>query len=153
MSSACSEKIPHKPVNEMCSSVTCLSWSQDRQQTTVAGGSAARPFSKYLIVSRNVVLIQFHLQPIRRSRNASFFSWASMDNVICIPELSGMRGMKKGTGKKFWWSEFSAATVAKSKHTIWLKEQQVKCFAQIWQMSESAVCGDRGPCPSCEAAV
>lgn len=45
--------------------------------------------SKYLIVSRNVGLhlIQFHLRPIRRSPCASFFSRASVDNVICIPEL------------------------------------------------------------------
>lgn len=45
--------------------------------------------SKYLIVSRNVGLhlIQFHLRPIRRSRCASSFSRASVDNVICIPEL------------------------------------------------------------------
>lgn len=42
---------------------------------------------KYLIMSRNALWIQFHLQPIRRSRCASFFSWASADNVICIPEL------------------------------------------------------------------
>lgn len=69
--------------------------------------------SKYLIVSRNVVLIQFHLQPIRRSRCASFFSWASMDNVICIPELGGFGGAVM-VKKTFGCSESSEIIAAES---------------------------------------
>lgn len=94
--------------------------------------------SKYLIVSRNVHLIQFHLQPIRRSRCASFFSWASMDNVICIPELSGL-------GEKdvwvFWIIWYNCCWERNCRFHLILMGSPVKCFPQIWGIN-TQVCLD-----------
>lgn len=83
------------------------------RKTEPADVSAPRWFSKYLIVSRNVGLhlIQFHLRPIRRSRCASFFSQASVDNVICVPEL---RRKEKTFGCPEWPDIIASESVAAS---------------------------------------
>lgn len=102
-------------------------------KTSVATGHSV--ISKCVIVSRNAHWIQFHLQPLRRSRCASFFSRASMDNVICIPELGGS---EKKDVWVFWIIWYNCCWERNCWFYLIPMGLSVKMFSPIWGINREA---------------